>query len=159
MSAQTSYTLAQRVALAGMIYGMSPRDIVSRSCETVAGAAVGIAMSRGTDKENQVVIGGTDYAGVSVRSLEGEGAANTAILAFSENDTVPLMREGYIWIVCPTGCNPGDAANYVDATGVIDSGAAAANETNLLGAEWDSVAGAGELAVLRLGSMSTSAGS
>ena len=159
MSAQLSYDINQAVAYAGLIYAQAPHDIISRDVETVAGIAFGVAVSRGTDKDKQTILGGTDFIGITIRSLEREGAANTGAIEYSETETAGILRNGYIWALCPTGCVPGDSVNYVDATGVLDSGTAVAGETQLDGAEWDSTASAGGLAVIRLNSLNTTAGS
>lgn len=159
MSAQTSYSIKQAVAYAGLVYAQAPHDIVSRDVETVAGIGFGVAVSRGTDLERQVVAGGTSFTGITIRSLDKEGAANTGSIQWNEKETAGILRDGYIWVVCPSGCNPGDSANYVNATGVIDSGSAGVGETQLDGAQWETVAAAGELAVLRLNSLNTTAGS
>lgn len=159
MSAQTSYDINQPVAYAGLVYAQAPTDIVSRAVETVAGIGFGIAVSRGTDAEKQVVLGGTSFLGITVRSLDREGAANTGAIQYKETEAAAILREGYIWAVCPTGCNPGDAVNYVNATGVLDSGTAVAGETQLDGAKWETVTAAGELGVIRIESSTTTAGS
>ena len=159
MSAQTSYSIEQPKAYAGLVYAQAPHDIVSRMVETVDGIGFGVAVSRGTDAERQIVAGGTAFTGITIRSLEKEGAANSGDIQWDETETAGILRDGYIWVTCPTGCNPGDQVKYTDATGVIDSGAAGADETQLDGAQWDTVAAAGELAVIRLNSLNTTAGS
>lgn len=151
MSAQTSYTINQAVAYAGLVYALAPSDIISGAVEGASGIGFGVAVSRGTDPEKQIVAGGDDtFIGVTIRDLGREGVANTGAIKYSETETAGVMRDGYLWVVCPSGCNPGDQANYVDATGVIDSGAAAAGETDIVGATFETVAAAGELAVLRI---------
>lgn len=159
MSAQTSYSINQNKAYAGLIYAQAPHDIVSRSVETVAGIQFGVATSRGTDKEKQAVVGGTDFVGITVRALDREGAINTGAILYKETEAAALMREGYIWAVCPAGCTPGDAVKYDNTTGVINAGVAGVGETQLDDAQWDTTATAGELAVIRLGGISTTAGS
>lgn len=159
MSAQTSYSINQRKAFAGMLATLHNHDIISRSIETAAGADFGIAVSRGTEKDKQAVIGGaTGFLGITVRSLERENASNDTV-KYSETETAGILREGYVYAVCPSGCNPGDPVNYVNATGILDSGAAIAGETNLTGAIWDTTAVSGELAIIRLAGIQTVAGS
>lgn len=158
MSAQTSYSIKQPKAYAGLVYAQAPHDIVSRDVETVAGIGFGVAVSRGTNLERQVVAGGTAFLGITIRSLDKEGAANTGAIQWNEKETAGILRDGYIWAVCPSGCNPGDPVNYVNATGVLDSGAAVAGETLLDGAQWETIAAAGELAVIRIDSSATTAG-
>ena len=152
MSAQLSYAINQAVAYMGQIFALGLRDVISRSVETVAGAAFGIVVSRGTDKDNQCVIGGTTgILGITIRALDREGDDAAGAIEYSETETAGIMRMGYIWITCPTGCVPGDPVNFVEATGVIDSGApAGVGETGLDDCYWDSTAAAGELAVLRV---------
>tara|TARA_R110000744_G_scaffold20470_1_gene53744 strand:- start:13264 stop:13743 length:480 start_codon:yes stop_codon:yes gene_type:complete len=158
MSAQLSYSTNLRKAFAGMLADLHNHDIISRSIETVAGADFGIAVSRGTEKDKQAVIGGaTGFLGITVRSLGRENTSNDTV-KYSKTETAGILRQGYIYVVCPSGCNPGDPVNYIDATGILDSGAAVAGETNLTGAIWDTTAAAGELAVIRLAGISTTAG-
>jgi hypothetical protein len=153
MSAQTAYALNIAKAVAGLLYAQAPHDVISRSIETAAGAAFGLAVSRGTDADSQAVIGGTAFLGVTLRTLDLEGAANTGAISYAVTETAAIISNGYVWVVCPTGCVPGDAVNYVD------SGAAAAGEQALNDAEWVTTAAAGGLAVLRLNSTKTTAGS
>lgn len=152
MSAQNNYDIKQSVGYAGLVYARFPSEIVSRNVETAAGIAFGVVVSRGTDKDSQAALGGTDnILGVTIRDLGREGAANTGDIKYSEKETAGIMREGYVWAVCPTGCVPGDAVNFVEATGVLDSGApSGTGETGLDDCFWDSTAAAGELAILRV---------
>jgi len=149
MSAQTSYTINQAIAYAGLVYAQAPHDIVSRDVETAAGIAFGVAVSRGTDKNRQAVIGGTDYLGVTVRSLEREGDSASAI-EYAQKETAAILREGYIYAVCPTGCVAGAAVLYNNTTGVLDAGSAGGGETQLNGSSWESSVAAGELGIIRL---------
>lgn len=159
MVAQTSYEINQPVAYAGLVFANAPSDIVSRLVETAAGIEFGVATSRGTDLERQIVVGGTNFSGITVRALDREGAANTAAIRYNETESAALMRFGYIWIVIPAGGNPGDAVFYDDTTGIIDVGTAGAGETQLDGAQLDTITVAGELGVVRLDGLNTTAGS
>lgn len=158
MSAQTSYSINQQIAFAGLIFAQAPHDIVSRKVETAAGIEFGAAASRGTDEETQVVAGGTSFVGITIRSLDKEGAANTGAIKWNEKEAAGLIRSGYVWAKCPTGCVAGAAVKYTNATGVLDAGAAGAGETQL-DAIWDSSAAAGELGIIRLSGVTTVAGS
>ena len=158
MSVQTSYGMEIDVAVAGMPADIAPKDVISRSVETAAGADFAIAVSRGTDKDKQCVIGGSDFLGISMRSIDREGEADGTV-KYLQKSTAAILRDGSLWVPCPTGCVPGDAVNYVIATGVIDSGAAVAGEMALDGAYWDSTAAAGALAKLVIERTDTTAGS
>ena len=158
MSAQTSYDIRQDKAYAGLIYAQAPHDIVSRAVETAGGIAFGVAVTRGTDADKQIVpAASADFLGITIRSLEKEGGTAGAI-QWNAKETAGVMRSGYIWAVCPTGCVPGDAVNYADGTGVLDSGAAGTGSTNLVGSAWETTAVAGELAVVRLSTSAVTAG-
>lgn len=151
MSAQTSYSIKQAVAYAGMVFAEHPHDIDSRDVETAAGIDFGVAVSRGTDADRQVVLGGdAAFFGITIRSLEREGAVNTNVAKYAEKETAGILRRGYIWVTVPSGCTPGDSVKYNDTTGVIDAGAAGAGETQLTGAQFETTAAAGGLAVLKL---------
>jgi hypothetical protein len=159
MSAQTSYDIKQPEAYAGLIYAQSPHDIISRTVETAAGIDFAVAVSRGTDKDKQCALGGNDFIGITVRSLDREGAINTGAIKYSVKETAAIMRGGYIWATCPTGCVPGDLVKYDNATGVLDSGTAATDETQIVSATWDKTAAAGQLSVIRISGIATVAGS
>lgn len=159
MSAQTSYSINQGKAYAGLVYAQAPHDIISRAVETAAGIGFGVAVARGTDADRQIDLAGSaSFLGITIRSLEKEGAANTGAIKWNETETAGVMRKGYIWAVCPAGCVPGDAVKYTDSTGVLDAGAAGAGETQLDGASWETTAAAGELAVIRLETSAVTAG-
>ena len=150
MPAQTSYSQNLRAALAGLLYeGDTARDVVSRKVETAAGIGFGLAVSRGT-AEDQITLGGTSFLGISVRSLDVEGNTDGEV-QYDEKSTAPVLRQGYIWAVCTNGCNPGDAAKYVQADGTLASGAANAGETAIAGGTWESVTAAGNVGLLRVG--------
>jgi hypothetical protein len=159
MSAQTSYDIRQGKAYAGLIFAQAPHDIVSRAVETAGGIAFGVAVTRGTDADKQIVpAASADFLGITIRSLEKEGGTAGAI-QWNAKETAGVMRSGYIWAVCPTGCVQGDAVIYAEGTGVLDSGAAGAGSTSLDGASWETTAVAGELAVVRLSTSAVTAGS
>ncbi len=149
MAAQTSYAIKQGVAYAGMLYAQAPHQISSFSVETAAGIDFGVAVSRGTDKERQVVLGGSDFVGITIRSLEREGG-NAGTVKYSQEETAGVLRDGYVYAVCPTGCTAGDDVKYTTATGVLDAGTAGAGEAQITGATWETTTAAGEIGVIRL---------
>ena len=160
MSAQTSYSINQPVAYAGLIYAQAPHDIFSLVVEPAAGIGFGVAVARGTDADKQCDFAGSaDFIGITVRSLDRESDDAVGSIEYSQYETAAIMREGYIWAVCPAGCNPGDAVKYIDGTGVLNAGAAGVGETQLDGAQWETTAVAGGLAVIRLSSDAVTAGS
>jgi hypothetical protein len=160
MSAQTSYSINQEKAYAGMLYAQAPKDIFSLVVEPSAGIGFAVAVARGTDTEKECDLAGSaDFIGITVRSLDREGAANSGAVKYDQYETAGVLRKGYVWAVCPAGCNPGDAVKYTDGTGVLNAGNAGAGETQLDGANWETAASAGGLAVIRLESDAVTAGS
>ena len=159
MTAQTSYSRLQPVAYAGLIFAQDPHDIISRDAEGVI--AFGLAVGRGTNADEQCVPGGVAgiYLGISIRSLERQGALNTAAITYNDKETVGIIREGYVWAVCPASCAPGANVKYTVASGVIDAGTAGAGETQIDNATWESTTAAGELGVIRLADVQATVGS
>lgn len=146
---QLSYSINHEVARAGQIYALHPRTISTMAIETPAGADFGIVVSRGTDEVNEAVIGGdAAFLGVTVQSMDREGTYLTGEVRYSEKDAAAIMRAGWIWVACPSGCTTSSAVKYDDVTGVIDSGAAGAGETQLDGCSWESVTTAGDIGLL-----------
>lgn len=159
MSAQTSYATNIRTALAGMIYALHDKVINSKKVETEAGIGFGVAVTRGTDTESQIDLAGSaNFLGITVRSLDREGAANSGDILYKQYETAGVMESGYIYAVCPTGCNPEDPVKYTDGTGVLDAGTAGAGETQLDNAQWETVTAAGEVGVINLYGRGSSAG-
>lgn len=160
MTAQTSYSINQAIAFAGQLADIGPMTRVSRDVEGSAGINFGVVVGRGTDADRQCKVGGAigTILGVTYRSLEREGAANSAAVKYNEKETAGILQKGYIYAVCPAGCVPGDAVKYTIATGVLDAGAAAAGEASLDEAQWDSTAAAGAIAKLRLFGLAATAG-
>lgn len=160
MVAQISYSINQPIAVHGQLYSLSPNDIVSRLAEGVAGIGVGVAVSRGTDVDRQMVLGGaTNYLGITVRSLDRENDVNTGDVIFLETAAASVLRKGYIYLICPAGCAAGALAFYDDTTGIVNAGTAGAGETQITNAYWDTTAAAGEIAVLVLETTANTAGS
>ena len=159
MGAQTSYQRLQNVAYEGQIYDLAPRDVVTGIVEG-NNVVPGRVVSRGTE-DQKVILGGSAFLGISVRALDLEGSANTAVLEYSEGDTPAIMRSGYIWMVCLSGCTPGNAAFYIpqsvaDGTGgvigsgQVDAGPPADGGIAIAGATWETTTAAGEIGLLRI---------
>lgn len=154
MSAQTSYTLNTAKGYAGMLVGQNPREVVTGLVEDADGIDFGVVVSRGSDLERQITKGGgagSSFLGITVRSLETEGAANTGAIKRNQYDATPVLRTGTILVMAPSGCAVGDVVKFAESTGTIGSGAPGAGELALENATFISAAAAGELAELRIG--------
>jgi hypothetical protein len=149
MSVQTTYTRLTDARMHGSLSDLNENEIQSAAAEVAI--PVGVAVTRGTDPENQVILAAdADFLGIAIRDLSREGVINTGLLDYKIGEMVSVLRSGRINLTCATGCTAGDAANYNDTTGVIDSGAAGAGETDIGGAVWETTTAAGEVGVLRL---------
>ena len=150
MSAQTSYSSSMDKCYHGQIGDIGPSDIVSKCVQTAA-IGFGIAVSRGT-LDNQITKGGDNtFFGVTVRSLDREGTANTGAITYAVGETAAVMRKGYIWLTLTTNAAVGSDLHYTDTTGVIDAGTASTSETILAGATLETaVTSSQKLALVRL---------
>lgn len=160
---QLTYTLDNPVAVEGALYdGAMVRDKVSALVELAAGIRVAKAVIKGTD-DDQVVLPGlaTDITGglvtgVSFIDLTLETPVG-GIPLYSENDSIPLMRKGRLWVITE-GAAVKDAAVFVrfqngDDVATFDGGFSGVNTADhdlLSTAKWFTSAGAGELAVLEV---------
>jgi hypothetical protein len=144
--AQTQVTKDIAPAFIGSIWAQFPHEIQSMSCETPAGIAAGVAVSRGTDKDNQVVVGGADYLGIAVREVSIEGDTNNN-LVYQQTDTVPVMRTGYVWASPVGAVTVGAPVDFDAVTGALTTGGGG---TVITGATWEKAAAGGGLSVIRL---------
>ena len=150
MSVQTSYSQNMPVAYAGMLAdGRLQNEVESKAVETAAGIKPGFVVSRGTS-DKQVVLGGVAGGiGITVRSIAKETEADGTIL-YAQKDAVPVARAGTIWVNLTGTGVPGAAIYYVDATGALGIGTAAAGQTQIPNAELETtVSNTGDLGRIR----------
>ena len=142
---QTNYKQYMGKAYAGMIADVQfQNNIVSRVLES-ATIYPGLIVSRGTDKERQVVVGGAAAIGAVVRSLDAENnAANE--LQYAAKDTLGIMVAGVIWVELANTGSPGDAICYATATGIVSAGAPGGGQVALNGRLDSEVTANGDLA-------------
>lgn len=147
MAAQTTYTQDAAKALPGLVaYGYGPNEIVSKKAEGAFN--FGLVVVRGTS-DTQVKLNGTVQFGVSVRDIHRENTSTPATL-YQDEDVAAIMKRGYIWATIADAGVPGNALNFVNATGVIGVGTAVAGETDLTGWTLETTVGAGELGLIRV---------
>lgn len=122
MTVQTTYKAVSDLAYPGLIADNNPFETISKKAE--GAIDFGMPVKRGTD-EDQVIKGGPLPIGIAVRHLDAEDDS------YADEETVTVLRMGYVYLdVSETG-SAGDALNVVDATGVIGVGAAGAGESDL----------------------------
>lgn len=153
MAAQTTVTLNPGTAYAGLIADMNPHTLVSRKTETAAGIGFGLVVSRGTAND-QIVLGGDGTGfGVTVRTLDREGAQTTGAVQYDQYDVASVMVEGYCYAAINTAsASKGDKLKYDDTTGAIEAGTAGAGETQMNAYLEEAVTSSGQIALIRLDS-------
>lgn len=147
---QSTYSELQPIAQAGMpASGDFSAD--TRTCETVAGIAFGVAVGRGT-ADNGAVIGSTaatDFVGITIadKAVPYNGVAD----GYARYDSMGVMTRGRIWVVVGGDVTDGADVTFSSTTGVLSSTAVGAGQFAITGARWMTTATNGNLALLHLG--------
>lgn len=156
MAVQTSYPDTQPAAVAGAQATMIPATIISRTVESAA-IGFGQPVEQGTaDKGCKLFDGGTvlgitmlDRSASGLTVSSGQVTGHTAD-SFGVGESARVMTKGDIWVVCATGCAAGDPVYVRPSDGTFQNSSANSG-VQIAGARWDTSAGAGALAVARLG--------
>lgn len=143
---QSSVTERMRKAVAGQRATMIPATMISRTVESAAGIAFGVAAARGTsDNGCKVWETGSTFLGITIR--ERSINPDTQADKFAQYETARIMTKGDVWVVAGAAVADGDPVYLVAATGAftnVSSGNIAIN------AIFDSTAGNGALVKVRL---------
>lgn len=158
MAAQTSYDRKLDASYPGMLFDLGSRDTITRTVETAAGIGFGLAVSRGTDKTKQCILGGAAYLGLSLRSLEREADNTAGDIEYKQYAAAAIIRRGYVYCKTAGAVTPGSSVKYVNATGALSTGAAGAGETTIDNATWETTTAADGIGVVRLESAQSTAG-
>lgn len=147
---QTSYSENMPIALPGMpAFEVFKAD--SRTCETAAGIAFGVAVGKGTADKGCVVgaASAAAFVGISIRdkAVLNDSTADK----YNQYDDMAVMYEGDIWVTVGADVNDGDDVTFVASTGVLSSAATSGTQFAIAGARWMTTATSGNLARLRLG--------
>lgn len=145
MALQTTYSSTQAAAVAGHQATEIDATILSRTVETAAGIGFGRAVEQGTADKGCILFDGGTVLGIAVldRGATGEDE-------YAQYESARVMVKGDIWVVCATGCSAGDSVFVRPSNGDFqDSNVNSA--VQIPNARWDTSAGTGELAVVRLG--------
>lgn len=131
MTVQTSYEKNLAVALPGLIYDMGNTDIDSFAAEAVI--PFGTFVRRGTDSQNQVLLGGAAAIGVAVRTVGENDYPNSAFDGgeYAIAETVGVMREGYIWAQFDAAGGTVGSTVTINADGTVDAAGAATALTSI----------------------------
>jgi hypothetical protein len=132
--------------LPGMEVDINVSSIANYNNGPTFDLAVGIAVAVAPNGLAVLPVIGQPIAGVTVRHVTFMVSSDMDAMFFPPNAPVPIMESGRIWAYCKDGCNVGDAVKCdIDGSLSAVSGAIVVD-----GARWDSVAAAGEIAILRL---------
>ena len=157
MAVQTSYPDTQPSAVAGQQATMIPATIISRSVE---GAAVpfGRAVKQGTADKGCSLFGSGDTVvlGISLldRSASGLTVANGQVTGYTADvfgvgESARVLTKGDVWVVAAVQVAAGQPV-YVRPSNGDFQPTNANSAVQIVGARWDTSAGAGNLAVVRL---------
>lgn len=151
MAVQTTYNDRHAPAYAGMLASAEwLKNIVSR---TAVNAAIpfGAPVLIGGVEDTVTTVGDADsidtsvFLGISVRDQSVDPSSPNE---YREGDNVAVLTHGVIWVVAAAAVDQGDAVYYTP-TGTLTN--ASGGNTAITGATWDSSAGSGDLARVRLG--------
>lgn len=156
MAVQTSYPDTQPAAVAGLQATMLPASIISRTVETAA-VGFGRPVEQGTNDKGCKLFDGGSVLGITVldRSAAGTTVANGQITgrtadSFGVGESARVMVKGDVWVVSTTGNVAGDPVYVRPSNGTFQNSSANSG-VQIPNARWDTTAGAGALAVVRLG--------
>lgn len=144
MAVQTTYASRLSNGHVGEIADLGESDVISRLVETSAGIGWGLAVIQGT-ADDQCNIGAAGvFLGITVRDPSVPPGNSDKYI---QNDTAAILREGVIWVTAGEAVSAGDAV-YRTAAGALNK--TASGNTLVAGARWETSAGSGALAKLRL---------
>ena len=155
MAVQTSYPDTQPAAVAGHQATQIPATIISRTVESAA-VGFGRPVEQGTlDKGCKLFDGGTvlgitllDRSAAGMTVADGQVTGRTAD-SFGVGESARIITQGDVWVVCATGCSAGDGVFVRPSNGDFQD-SSANSAVQIPGARWDTSAGVGALAVVRL---------
>lgn len=158
MATQNSYSETLSAAVAGAQATMLPASIISRNVETAA-VGFGKAVAQGTADKGCKAFGSGDTAVLGIALLDRSASGRTVTDGQLSGDTADqfgvgesarVLVKGDVWVVCATGCSPGDPVYVRPSNGDFQI-SNANSAVQIVGARWETTAEAGGLAVVRLG--------
>lgn len=118
---QSTYRDRMHPATPGMPADMRNWDSITRSCETAAGIAFGVAVGRGDDDpEKKAKVGGAlpDFLGVTFRDITLDHPAATTD-KYAENENMGICTQGTVWVRVSGTPGPDSPVHYNATTGVF----------------------------------------
>lgn len=147
---QSTYSENMTRALPGMVANEFYKAD-SRTCETAAGIAFGVAVSQGSADKGALIgaAAAANFVGVSIRdkAVINDSAADK----YAQYGDMNVMYEGDIWVTVGGDVVDGGDVTFSSTTGVLSSAATSGTQFAIAGARWMTTASNGGLAKLRLG--------
>lgn len=138
---QTTYSDGLRAGVAGMLINTIPNTLISRTVETAAGLAFGVAVSQGAAAHGCKVFD-DDVVGITVREVSLP-AEQTGL---DQYDTAVLITKGAIMVTAAAAVVAGDIVHALAGGTFGKTGGVL-----IAGARWDTTTANGALGIIRLG--------
>lgn len=149
MVVQTTYEAATPKLVAGLVVSQDTvTNVISRTVEDAAGIGFGLVVCQGANDRGIIkpAGGAAAYRGITVRSRTVDADAPDL---YKQNDpNAEVMTKGVVAVTASVAVSAGDAAYFVDATGVITN--VSTGNVAIPGGIFDADAGIGELVPLRI---------
>lgn len=140
---QSTYNATIANGAVGQVADLSLSDVISRECEP-ASIGFGVAVVQGT-ADHQAKTGAAGvFIGITVRDVTLDARRNDA---YAQYDTMGVMTKGVIWVTAGEAVVAGDVV-YRTTAGVLNK--TSSGNTLIANARWETSAGNGALAKLRL---------
>lgn len=144
MTLQSTYNRYHPKAQAGMPATMSGWIADTKNVAEDEEIGFGLVVSKGPDADDDVVLGGSLYVGVSIRDVT---LVHDDADQYEEGDEIGVLIRGDIWVQVEDAVVAQTAVKYNTTTGQLGSDGG----TTISGAVWKTSADAGGFAVCRLG--------
>ncbi len=146
---QTTYPAEIRAAVEGMVADAGLKTVISRTIETAAGVGFGLAVVQGANDAGVIVptVTGAVFRGITVRDVTLPQSSGDA---YQQYDETALMVTGVIWVTAQEAVSAGDPVSFEVTSGQLFTTVDATHDA-IAGALWESSAGIGVIAKIRLG--------
>lgn len=142
--------------IAGQAADFNPSTIESKINTNATSIDFGVAVARSTadDTCKPQLLDADKLLGISVRSPIQPADPVTGEIVYKQNDSVAIMREGYIWCKAFENVTRGDGVLAITAQtgklGGVTGGAAGVGRIVLPGATWETTTAAGAVGLIRI---------
>jgi len=144
MGIQTTYLDKAPVGYVGEIADLGLSDVISRAVEGGAGIGFGLAVIQGTADEQCKLGAAGVFLGITVKDVALPKSRGDK---YAQYDVAAILTKGVILVTAGEAVNAGDAV-YRTAAGVLNK--TSSGNTLIANARWETSAGNGALAKLRL---------